>query len=55
LVTVLREGHHDVQLSPAEWLRLTTWIDFNAPYYGCYEGRRNIIYRDHPDFRPVPD
>lgn len=28
--------------------------DANAHYYGSYFGRRNIAYRDHPDFLPVP-
>lgn len=54
LVTVLREGHYDVKLSEGERLRLVTWVDANAPYYGSYFGRRNLIYKDHPDFRPVP-
>ncbi|MBE7503092.1 MAG: hypothetical protein HS113_22980 [Verrucomicrobiales bacterium] len=36
LVQVLRAGHHDVQLSTAEWERLVTWIDLNAPYYATY-------------------
>jgi hypothetical protein len=54
LVTLLRKGHHKTALAPEEWIRLCTWVDANAPYYGSYFGRRNLIYRDHPDFRPVP-
>jgi hypothetical protein len=54
LVSILRAGHHDVKLSRAEWIRLVTWVDANGPYYGSYFGRRNIAYRDRPDFRPVP-
>ncbi len=54
LVQELRKGHHDVVLSPQEWIRLTTWVDANGPYYGTYFGRRNLKYRDHGDFRPVP-
>ena len=42
LVKVLRAGHHDVQLSAAEWERLVTWIDLNAPYYATY----NCAYPD---------
>ena len=54
LVTVLRDGHYDAELSDGEMLRLITWVDANGPYYGSYFGRRNLIYKDHPDFRPVP-
>ncbi|NQT39141.1 MAG: hypothetical protein HQ581_16700, partial [Planctomycetes bacterium] len=46
--------HEKVELSREEFIRLVTWIDSNSAYYGTYFGRRNIQYRDHPDFRPVP-
>lgn len=49
-----RGPHHDVKLSQAEQVRLITWADANGPYYGSYFGRRNLIYKDHPNFRPVP-
>jgi hypothetical protein len=54
LITVLRKGHYDVQLSTAEWVRLITWVDTNGPFYGSYFGRRNLIYQHLPDFRPLP-
>lgn len=54
LVEVLRQNHYDVKLSPEEWIKLITWVDANGPYYGSYFGRRNLMYRDHPDFRPIP-
>ena len=54
LIRILREGHHEVQLSEAEWVRLVTWVDTNGPYYGSYFGRRNLVYRNLPDFRPLP-
>jgi len=54
LISVLHAGHHDVKLSRVEWIKLVTWVDANGPYYGSYFGRRNIAYRDRPDFRPVP-
>jgi hypothetical protein len=53
LIALLREGHENVQLSPAEWARLITWADANAPYYGTYFGRKNLKYREHPEFRPA--
>ena len=54
LVTLLRAGHYEVQLSQEEWIKLVTWIDCGAPYYGSYYGRRNLKYQGQPDFRPVP-
>jgi hypothetical protein len=54
LIRMLRQGHHDVNLTEPEWVRLITWVDANGPYYGSYFGRRNLIYRDRSDFRPVP-
>jgi hypothetical protein len=37
-----------------DWVRLTTWVDSNGQYYGTYFGRKNLKYKDHPDFRPTP-
>jgi hypothetical protein len=54
LVEILNAGHYDVELSGEEWIKLVTWIDCGAPYYGSYYGRRNLMYRGQPDFRPVP-
>lgn len=54
LVRILREGHYDVQLSKPEFVRLVTWVDLNLPYHGSYFGRRNLRYKDQPDFRPPP-
>jgi hypothetical protein len=54
LIKILREGHYDTELSQEEFIRLCTWVDANAPYYGSYFGRRNIAHKDRPDFRPVP-
>jgi hypothetical protein len=54
LIAVLRSAHHGVRLSREEFIRLATWVDANAPYYGSYFGRRNLAYRGRPDFRPVP-
>jgi hypothetical protein len=35
-------------------IKLTTWVDANAQYYGSWYGRQHIEYKDRPDFRPVP-
>lgn len=54
LIAALREGHYDVQLPREDFIRLVTWVDANAPYYGSYFGRRHLASRDRPDFRPLP-
>jgi hypothetical protein len=53
LIAVLRGGHHEVQLSHEEWVRLLTWVDANGPYYSTYFGRRNLRYQGLADFRPA--
>ncbi len=54
LIEVLRKGHGKVKLSREEFVRLVTWVDANAPFYGSYFGRRNIAARERPGFRPTP-
>ena len=54
LIQMLRQGHQEVKLPLADFVKLATWVDLNLPYYGTYFGRRNLIYKDQPDFRPVP-
>jgi hypothetical protein len=54
LIDLIREGHEGVKLSATEFITLVTWVDSNAAYYGSYFGRRNLKYKDHPDFRPIP-
>jgi hypothetical protein len=50
----LAETHKDIKLTREELLRVTNWVDTNGQYYGTYWGRRNLQYKDLPDFRPVP-
>ena len=54
LIQLLRKGHYEVNLSREEMVRIITWADANAPYYGSYFGRRNLKYQHLPDFRPTP-
>jgi hypothetical protein len=54
VVEVLLKGHYDAKLSREEFIRLVTWIDANAPFYGVYEGKKNLRWKDSPDFRPMP-
>ena len=48
----LAKKHKKIKLSKAEMVRLTTWVDCNGQYYGTYYGRKNLKYKDHPNFRP---
>ncbi|MDR2762954.1 MAG: hypothetical protein LBB88_10155, partial [Planctomycetaceae bacterium] len=54
LVKLLDKGHYDIKMPMEDWIRLTTWIDSNGQYYGTYFGRKNLQYKDFPDFRPKP-
>ena len=36
LVQLLKQGHHGVKLTDAEWRTLYTWIDLNAPFWGTW-------------------
>ena len=50
----LAQKHKDLNLTVAERVRITNWVDTNGQYYGSYWGRRNLRYKDHPNFRPTP-
>jgi len=56
LVAQVRKGcpGNDHKLSRQEFITFVTWVDSNAQYYGSYYGRKNIKYKDHPNFRPIP-
>jgi len=41
-------------LTREEFIKIVTWIDANAPFYGTHEGKKNIKWKDDPDFRPLP-
>jgi hypothetical protein len=50
----LAKQHKDIKISQEDMVRITTWVDSNGQYYGSYWGRRNIQYKEHPNYRPVP-
>jgi hypothetical protein len=52
-ITTLLNGHYDIDMPIEDFVKLTTWVDANAQYYGTYYGRQHIDYADHPDFRPL--
>jgi len=42
------------ELPLEDFVKIATWVDANAVYYGSYWGRIRIEHQDHPNFRPVP-
>lgn len=56
LIEQVREGcpGNDRDLPLEDFVKLTTWVDANAVYYGSYWGRIHIAHRNHPNFRPTP-
>jgi len=48
----LAEKHKEVDLTTAELLKISTWLDSNCQYYGSYWGRRHVKYRNDPGYRP---
>jgi hypothetical protein len=54
LMKMILAGHSDVELTQEERIRISTWIDSNAQYYGTYFGKKNLKYKNEEDFRPVP-
>jgi len=54
LVTQIGKDPCKAKLTTEEFIKITTWIDANVPYYGTYDGKKNLKYKDHPDFRPHP-
>ncbi|MCZ7637891.1 MAG: hypothetical protein M5U12_18765 [Verrucomicrobia bacterium] len=51
LYALLAEGHHGVCLSPADWARLTLWLDSCSLFYGVYEkegGEAQLTRRGAP-------
>jgi hypothetical protein len=54
LMKMILDEHQGIKLTREERIRLSTWIDSNAQYYGTYFGRKNLKYKDEEDFRPAP-
>jgi len=42
------------KITREDFIRIVTWIDANAPYYGTHRGKKNLKWKDDPDFRPLP-
>jgi hypothetical protein len=50
----LAEKHKKVKMKPEELLKITNWVDTNGQFYGMWWGRKNLVHKDHPNFRPIP-
>jgi len=54
LVEQIRKQPCQAGLTQEEFIKIVTWIDANAPFYGTHNGKKNIQWKDDPDFRPLP-
>ena len=54
MVERIRKTPCKSNLTLEEVIRIVTWIDANAPYYGTHQGKKNRMWKDDPDFRPLP-
>jgi hypothetical protein len=54
LVQQIRKAPCRAKLTREEFIRIVTWIDANAPYYGTHRGKKNLKWKDDADFRPLP-
>ena len=54
LVAQIRKDPCKAELSREEFIKIVTWIDANAPFYGTHDGKKNLKWKNEPDFRPLP-
>ena len=54
LVERIRKDPCKAKLTRQEFIRIVTWIDANAPYYGTHRGKKDLKCKDEPGFRPLP-
>ena len=54
MVERIREKPCKAGITREEFIKIVTWIDANAPFYGTHDGKKNIKWKDDPDFRSLP-
>ena len=54
MVERIRQAPCKSNITREEFIRIVTWIDANAPFYGTHRGKKNAKWKDDPDFRPMP-
>jgi len=54
LVERIRTDPCRAGMTREEFIRIVSWIDANAPYYGTHKGKKNSKWKGEADFRPTP-
>jgi hypothetical protein len=54
MVERIQKAPCKANITHEEFIRIVTWIDANAPFYGTHEGKKNVKWKNDPDFRPMP-
>ena len=54
LVERIRRAPCKSKITREDFIKIVTWIDANAPYYGTHRGKKNLKWKDEADFRPFP-
>ncbi|MEE8452484.1 MAG: hypothetical protein V3R99_11240 [Thermoguttaceae bacterium] len=54
LVERIRTAPCKANLTREEFIKIVTWIDANAPYFGTHRGKKNLQWKDDAGFRPLP-
>jgi len=54
LIERIRKAPCKSNITREDFIRIVTWIDANAPYYGTHRGKKNLKWKDETDFRPLP-
>ena len=54
MVERIQKAPCKAKITREEFIKIVTWIDANAPFYGTHHGKKNIKWKDDLDFRPLP-
>ena len=54
MVERIRQAPCKSNITREEFVKIVTWIDANAPFYGTHRGKKNLKWKDDPNFRPMP-
>jgi hypothetical protein len=54
MVARIRKAPCKAKLTRNEFVRIVTWVDANAPYYGTHKGCKHAGGKGKPNFRPAP-
>jgi hypothetical protein len=54
MVERIRKAPCKSKITREDFIKIVTWIDANAPYYGTHRGKKNLRWKAEADFRPLP-